>query len=251
MRKRTSFFLLLLILLTLTASAVGCRENPDGQTSQPAETQEEKSPYLVDFSVGMSDEFHLANGWSNGGIFNCTWYKGNASVEDGAMALTVSKAESSYFGAEYRSNETYSYGMYSVCMKAANGSGLISSFFVYTGDPWDEIDIEFLGKDTTQVQFNYYTNGVGGHEYVYDLGFDAAEEFHEYAFLWEPDAITWYVDGVEVYTATVDIPSHPAQIMMNVWNAKNADGWTGPLDESALPAAAQYRWIHYTEQEIE
>ena len=29
------------------------------------------------------------------------------------------------------------------------------------GKPWDEIDIEFLGKDTTKVQFNYFTHGRG------------------------------------------------------------------------------------------
>ena len=50
---------------------------------------------------------------------------------------------------------------------------------MYTGpsddDPWDEIDFEFLGYDTTKVQLNYYTDGVGGHEYMLDLGFDAYE----------------------------------------------------------------------------
>lgn len=40
----------------------------------------------------------------------------------------------------------------------------------------DEIDVEVLGKDTTKVQFNYYTNGTGNHEYLYDLGFDASED---------------------------------------------------------------------------
>lgn len=82
---------------------------------------------------------------------------------------------------------------------------------------------------------------------MHGLGFDAAEEFHEYGFLWEPDRITWFVDGVEVYRAEVDIPSHPAQIMMNVWNARNADDWTGKLDETALPTSAEYRWINYSE----
>ena len=88
-------------------------------------------------------------------------------------------------------------------MKAANCSGVISSFFTYTNQPvWDEIDIEFLGKDMTRVQFNYYTNGVGGHEFYFDLGFDASEDFHEYAFDWQRDSITWYIDGKAVYRAT-------------------------------------------------
>lgn len=240
MRKRFSSILFVL-LLSLAALAAGCGRQPDEQIDRTQETPQ----YLVDFSNGASSAFHFADGWSNGGVFNCAWRKENAVIQDGTMSLTVSKEGSRYYGAEYRSNDSYSYGYYSVSMKAAKGSGIVSSFFIYTGNPWDEIDIEFLGKDTTKVQFNYYTNGVGGHEYVYDLGFDAAEDFHEYAFLWEPDAITWFVDGIEVYRAEVDIPSHPGQIMMNVWNARNADDWTGKLDESALPTSAQYRWIDY------
>lgn len=46
------------------------------------------------------------------------------------------------------------------------------------------IDIEILGKDTTKVQLNYYTDGVGKHEYMYDLGFDSSEAFHTYGFDW-------------------------------------------------------------------
>ena len=57
----------------------------------------------------------------------------------------------------------------------------------------DEIDIEFLGKDTTKVQFNYYTNGQGNHEYVYNLGFDAAYGYHTYAFNWQRNYIAWPV----------------------------------------------------------
>lgn len=247
--RRHFAVILILTLLSLAALAAGCGREPEApaETTQAPETTIAESEYLVDFSVGHSEDFHWADGWSNGGVFNCSWRKENGPIEDGALRLFVSKEGNGYYGAEYRSNDTYSYGMYSVNMKAAKGSGIISSFFIYTGNPWDEIDIEFLGKDTTKVQFNYYTGGVGGHEYVYDLGYDASEEFHEYAFLWEPDSITWFVDGVEVYKADVDIPSHPAQIMMNVWNTINADGWSGKLDESALPTGVEYRWINYSE----
>ena len=202
---------------------------------------------LVDFSLGGSDLFTKAHGWSNGGVFGCTWTKENAVI-DGALTLRVTREDSGFFGAEYRSNEKYGYGYYAVSMKPSSCSGVISSFFTYTGDPWDEIDIEFLGKDTSVVQFNYFTNGVGNHEYLCPLGFDAAEDFHEYGFLWEQDAITWFVDGKAVYQASENIPSHPGQIMMNVWNPVGVDGWAGKLNEAALPAHAVYQWIDYTEE---
>lgn len=114
-------------------------------------------------------------------------------------------------------------------MKPIKNDGVVSSFFTYTGpsdnNPWDEIDIEFLGKDTKKVQFNYFTNGIGSHEFIYDLGFDAREEFHVYDFEWRKDSITWYVDGAVVHTVTEDIPSTSAKIMMNVWPGTGVDSW--------------------------
>jgi len=200
----------------------------------------------ADFSKGAPEGFYWADGYSNGDPFNCTWRKSSAIVGNGAMSMSVVREGNGYAGAEYRTDKTYSYGFYSVCMKAANCSGVISSFFTYTNKPvWDEIDIEFLGKDMSHIQFNYYKGGVGGHEYYFDLGFNASADFHEYAFDWQPDCIVWYVDGKAVYRVTENLPSHPMQIMMNVWNCKGADGWSGAFDSAALPATAEYRWFAY------
>ena len=198
------------------------------------------------FANGAPQGFWARNDHGNGHPFNCAFQRANATVGDGLLTLSLTKSGNGYVGAEYRTYQKYSYGYYSVSMKAASCPGVISSFFTYTWGPWDEIDIEFLGNDTTRVQFNYYTNGGGGHEYVYDLGFDAAADFHEYGFDWQPDSITWYVDGQSVYRATTDIPSAPGHIMMNLWNVadSNAD-WAGRFDESQLPLTAQYQWIGY------
>lgn len=199
-----------------------------------------------EFSEGSPEGFYWADGYSNGNQFNCTWRKSSAAIEDGIMRMSVLKEGSGYAGAEYRTETRSSYGFYAVCMKAAKCSGVISSFFTYTNAPvWDEIDIEFLGKNTAQVQFNYYTSGKGGHEFIFDLGFDAAEEFHEYAFEFAPDSITWYIDGTAVYRAAEELPSHPMQIMMNVWNCRNADEWSGAFDASALPVSAEYRYFAF------
>ncbi len=213
---------------------------------------------IIDFAAGKTEGFYASHGYSNRQMFNCEWSRNNAVVQNGVMSMSVTEAEGGtqsgydYYGAEYRTNETFKYGFFAVCMKAADCSGVISSFFTYTGRPrWDEIDIEFLGKDMTEVQFNYYTDGEGHHEYVYDLGFDASEDFHEYAFLWQPDSITWYVDGEAVCRATENIPEMPQQIMMNVWNCKDHDGWSGAFDPSSLPATAQYKWIAYSPLEEE
>lgn len=92
---------------------------------------------------------------------------------------------------------------------------------------------------------NYYTDGVGNHEKLIDLGYDASEEFHDYAFEWTKDEINWYIDGKLVHTATDDIPVTPAKIMMNLWNGTGVDSWLGPYD-GASPITAEYEWMKYT-----
>lgn len=198
------------------------------------------------FENGAPYGFFARNDRGNGEPFNCSFSNQNAAVVEGVLRLSLTNNGSGFAGAEYRTYQKYSYGFYSVSMKVAKCPGVISSFFIYTNRPWDEIDIEFLGDDTTKVQFNYYTNGEGNHEYVYNLGFDASEEFHEYAFDWQEGSITWYVDGKAVYTATVNIPSHDAHIMMNLWNVSDSlSGWAGQFDSAKLPVHSEYQWIGY------
>ena len=223
---------------------------------------------IADFTAeGENEEIYASDGWSNMGSFNCEWDTRRVAFEDGYAKLTIaenpdgSEADcNEYFGGEMRTRGYYGYGDYEVSMKPAKKVGTASTFFVCTGDydyqpgsstpnPWDEVDIEFLGQDTTKVQFNYFVNGVGTgvHEYVYDLGFDASEDFHTYGFRWAEDHITWFVDGEPVYrvdeSADNPMPSTAGRMLMNYWcgNSKGY-GWMGqysdPDDEGA-----EYQWI--------
>ena len=249
--KRSFKFDLLLLILAFSLFLCSCGQTPSGTGNIPPEETgnirlTENEDKIAVFADGYPDGFWARNDRGNGHPFNCSFRRSNAVVADGLLTLSLTESEGGYVGAEYRTQARFSYGYYSVSMKAASCPGVISSFFTYTGWPWDEIDIEFLGDDTTRVQFNYYTSGQGGHEYVYELGFDAAEDFHEYGFDWQPESITWYVDGVPVYRATADVPSTAGHIMMNLWNVAdtNAD-WAGQFDGSRLPVYAQYQWIGY------
>jgi beta-glucanase (GH16 family) len=133
-------------------------------------------------------------------------------------------------------------------MKAAKNPGIVSSFFTYTGpwdgDPWDEIDIEFLGKDTTMVQFNWWKDGNGNNEYLHRLGFDASQSFNTYGFDWKQNSIDFYVNGVKVYTGYGNIPQTPGKIMMNLWPGRNVDSWLAPYD-GRTPLVAEYEYVKY------
>ncbi len=234
---------------TVSEESSSADESASGEESEASDGN-----LSVDFSAGESPLFEKSNGWSNGDMFNCTWRASNVTFDDGKMQLMINldgAEEGKYSGGEYRTKDFYGYGMYEVSMKPIKNDGVVSSFFTYTGpsdnNPWDEIDIEFLGKDTTKVQFNYFTNGVGSHEKLYDLGFDASEDFHTYGFKWSKDSITWYVDGKEVHTATESIPVTESKIMMNTWNGIGVDGWLNAYD-GKTPLTAEYQWVKFTKE---
>ena len=225
------------------------------ETKDPEAAEEKAVAISIDFKEGMPSSFEVANGWCNGSMFNVTWRKGNVTFENEKMQLIIDhdanpKDGIPYSGGEFRSKDFYGYGKYEVSMKAVKNDGIVNSFFTYTGpsdnNPWDEIDIEILGKDTTQVQFNYFTNGKGNHEYMHDLGFDAAEDFHTYGFEWYEDKIIWYVDGEAVHTAITNIPVTKGKIMMNARCGTGVDGWLNAFDDSNLPIMAEYEWVKYT-----
>ena len=238
---------------------------------------------LIDFAEGAKpDVLFESDGWSNGDVFNVVWKSHNVHYEDGIMRLGITEekasawidgaeVEYSYTAGEARTQNYFHYGDYEVSMKPSANGGTASTFFVCTGpydlkdgvpNAHDEIDIEFLGdngmgKNTTKVQFNFFVDGVGGNEYIHDLGFDASEEFHTYGFRWEPNAITWFVDGKPVYKVTTDdveegknlrhvdkLPSTAGRILTNYWcGNERAWGWMGEYKGETADNGTTYQWI--------
>lgn len=126
----------------------------------------------------------------------------------------------------------------------------MTSFFLYTdendGNLHNEIDIEFLGKDCTTMQANYYTNDWVGHEVPVVLGFNACSAIHKYAIDYRVGAIEWYVDGVSRLRVTgAGLPTVPLRIMANLWPGVGVDGWLNPFSYSG-PLTAKYYDIRWT-----
>ena len=238
-------------------------QQQQGQQGQQSSSGMNANATMVsNFSAGQAGDFFASDGWTNGKPFDCYWYKRNAYIQDGALRLIIDQKwngndgntsdwQPGYSGGEFRTNNFYHYGYYETSMKAIKNDGVVSSFFTYTGpsdnNPWDEIDIEILGKDTTKVQLNYYRNGQGGHEKMIDLGFDSSQAFHRYGFNWQPGKITWYVDGKEVYSMSGDVPVTPSKIMMNAWPGKTVDDWLKAYNGNK-PLTAYYQWVTYNKQ---
>ena len=183
------------------------------------------------------------------------WKPELVHLKDDRIELEVRRERTAYktiSGAEYYRQGFHHFGRYEAVMQAAPGSGTVSALFTHTsnqfGDPHDEIDIEFLGKDLTQMYANYYTDGENMGGVLIPLGFDASKGIHLYAFEWDPDEIRWYVDDRLVYTATPathPIPQASGRLMLSLWSSgRELAGWHGePTFEDG--ARARYYCISY------
>lgn len=267
MRKKLLYLLsATAIAATLSAGSLmlaGC--GPQGKTDNLTDEPLNTTTTVADWSEGEAPAVFESDGWTNGSPFNTQWTANNVIYENGVAKLTIAdnpngseEAFTEYYGGEMRTYQYFGYGDYEVSMKPSNKPGTASTFFTCTGsydtnphtgqpNPWDEIDIEFLGEDTTKVQFNYYVNGVGGHEYMYDLGFDASEDFHTYGFRWAEDYITWFVDGKPVYrvdaTESSPMPSTAGRMLMNYWcGSSAAENWMGKF-ENPDDKGPEYQWV--------
>lgn len=139
-----------------------------------------------------------------------------------------------YAGGSLRRQDRSGFGQYHGRLRAARGPGVVTGLFVYTGPAYgtrhDEIDIEILGHQTDRINLAWFVDGAR-HERRLPLGFDAAAGLHDYGFDWQPDRITWFVDGQPVFRITLaeaPIPQVPGYVFANLWAvAPGLASWAG------------------------
>lgn len=156
-----------------------------------------------------------------------------------------------YKGGEYRTHEAFLYGRFEARIKANGREGMLASLFTYNDNypstPWNEIDIEIMGRYADDVQFNTITPGQVHHVSHQYVNFNTALDYHVYGFEWTPTYVAWFIDDVEVYRQTgahIATLNLPQKLMMNVWLPVYAN-WAGRWNEAVLPAFAYYDWAKY------
>ncbi|KIH90339.1 extracellular cell wall glucanase [Sporothrix brasiliensis 5110] len=205
----------------------------------------------IDFRKGASEYFKLADGTD----LNYDTTKGAEFViAADTNAPTITSTKYLFFGTV------------EAVIQVAPGTGIVTSF-VLQSDDLDEVDWEWLGGDTTQVQTNYFSKGDTS---TYDRGgtspvSNPQSEFHTYTLDWSPEALTWSIDGTVVRTLTYNdakggatYPQTPMQIKLGTWDAGGAsqpDGtaeWAGgrtPFGPgSGAPYVAYYKSIKVTDR---
>ncbi len=140
------------------------------------------------------------------------------------------------------------YGYFEIRARMPKGKGLWPAFWLLPQDgEWPpEIDVlELLCQDThtvyTTLHYKTTDNPHLSSGSSIQAEADLSADFHRYGVNWTPDAITWYLDGQEIYRLKHNIPAQPMYILANL--AVGGD-WPGSPDaETVFPAYFEIDYI--------
>jgi beta-glucanase (GH16 family) len=131
----------------------------------------------------------------------------------------------------------FQYGYAEIRAKLPTGKGLWPAFWLLPHDQvWPpEIDVmEMVGHDPHTVSMaTHWLDENGTHRSAGGkwTGPDFSADWHTFGVDWRPDALIWYVDGVERWRFT-DAAHIPAEPMYLVANLAVGGRWAGTPNES-------------------
>jgi Glycosyl hydrolases family 16 len=197
----------------------------------------------IDFTQGPSTSFTT---------------QGNPTYGSNGVSFTVAKSGDA---PQLTSRWYIMFGRVDIVLQAAPGAGIVSSC-VLQSDDLDEIDWEWLGADSDQVQTNYFGKGITG---SYNRGaFQSApgsqSGFHTYTVDWSATQIVWQIDGTTVRALQSQnaepnqYPQTPMQLKIGAWsggdpsNPPGTISWArGPTDYSDGPFTMNVKSVSVTD----
>lgn len=177
-------------------------------------------------------------------LTNQSYYDGNASAYDfvvnqgnimgtntsgGELAMILTESNG---GTRLSSTSYVHYGQITARLTTGRWGGVVTAFITMS-DIKDEIDWEFPGNQTSEGQTNYFWQGVIPAETAGGTTgnlTDTYATFHDYTIDWQPDQLTWLVDGQVVRTLLASevtdnstgvsrYPNTPSMVQLSIWPA--------------------------------
>ncbi len=216
----------------------------------------EQQGFRDDFTTLDPNRWYVSDGWRNADWQACTWSSDMISVTGGILELMIARGSQDsdeFLCGEIQTHAVLHYGTYEARIRTDAASGINAAFFTYIGPVHEkmhnEIDIEILGRDPSEVQFNTYLDGKPAYGTVAALpdGGRANAEFRTYAFVWEEDRIRWFVDGILVHEATgPSLPQEPQKLYISHWSTTVFVDWMGTFVDPGRPLVMELDWVSYT-----
>lgn len=202
-----------LLLPALAAAQTYTDCNPTNTTCD-SDAGLDQSTYSVDFTAGASDDWSMT-------------YGDDTYDSTNGLAFTITESGDA---PTMQSSFYFFFGTLEAWVKAAPGTGIVSCV-ILESDDLDEIDWEWVGGDTDQVQTNYFGKG---NTTSYDRGTyqDAADcqtTWHNYTLEWTSAYTTWWIDGEAVRTLEysdavygTNYPQTPMRVKLGSWSASDS-----------------------------
>lgn len=187
----------------------------------------------------------------------------NVSVADGRLKLACRRERAGkldYTAGGVISKRRFKFGYYEARFKVPAGRGWHTSFWAMPADGAEvpkfegpRVELDFCENDSQNLK-TYGTN-IHRHEPKPHQGFghkvvktpDLAADFHIWGCEYTAERCTFYFDGQPVQQ--VDVKALPKG-EMNVWLTTIASplGGTKSVDDTQLPAYAEYDWVRFYER---
>ncbi|KAG9234692.1 concanavalin A-like lectin/glucanase domain-containing protein [Amylocarpus encephaloides] len=171
--------------------------------------------FVFNESSTVTDTFNITNG-----VLNYT---------NGATEFTINKRKDS---PTICSDWYIMFGSVSVVMRAAKGTGVISSI-VLESDDLDEVDWELMGGNATHAETNYFGKGNTtsyDRAVYYPVDSDVHENFHNYTLDWTAEHLKWMIDGTVVRVLNFsqanggkNYPQTPMTLRLGIWAGGDPD----------------------------
>jgi beta-glucanase (GH16 family) len=204
--------------------------------------------------------------WNNGGCTNAgnheaEWYlPGQVGVHDGRAVLTAQRRDT--VGSDGKTypwvsgmittgrdswnaapRATFTHGYFEAALQVTDAGGMFPAFWLMpaarTTPP--ELDVAEFPSTPHQVDFNLHWTGADNSDQHVGLAWgpaDFAGSTHVIAADWEPDSITWFVDGVARWKQTEHIPDVPMELIVNL-----AVGYPYPPPADVQHASVTVDWV--------
>ena len=181
----------------------------------------------------------------------------------GLVLLSSTAWSKDYKSGELETTNRYGFGAFEARIRAAQGPGVISTFFLWKPGseqapsiPWHEIDFE-MGQASGDYQTQIMTPGTSPplyrteHAKAHMLASPAWQGYYTYRIEWTPTYIAFFVDGQEVRRdlnsgdlapmfmtdSSGNVPvSERMELRTGVWpGGPSITSWSGSFDGSTVP----------------
>ncbi len=220
--------------------------------------------------TGTGTAYGLPAGWGNNELQYYTAFEDNVLVSDGSLKIIA--REQSFGGRNYTSarirtlnKQEFLYGRIEARMKLPSTPGVWPAFWMLpTDSPYGgwassgEIDImesvNYADRIYGTLHFGSSWPNTQSAGPRFSDGTDFSDDFHTYRIDWDPDSITWYIDGVPYGTVnsaswfSSSAPSNPRapfdtdfHLLLNVAVGGNFPG--NPDGTSSFPQTLEVDYV--------